>query len=79
MGLISSKKLSDCEKITVSSFCRRRLPVVLVRLKFAETLKEAVTFVEQGRKFIYIYNFLSSIFISIFIFIFIYMNHGKLN
>ena len=29
---------------------RRRLPVVLVRLKFVETVKEAVTFVEQGRK-----------------------------
>lgn len=28
---------------------RRRLPIVLVRLKFVETVKEAVTFVEQGR------------------------------
>ncbi|KAL6062569.1 U3 small nucleolar ribonucleoprotein imp3 [Balamuthia mandrillaris] len=27
---------------------RRRLPVVLVRLKMAETLKQAVTYVEQG-------------------------------
>lgn len=27
---------------------RRRLPVVMVRLKMAETLREAVTFVEQG-------------------------------
>lgn len=27
----------------------RRLSVVLVKLKMAETLKEAVTFVEQGR------------------------------
>ena len=50
MGLVSTKKLSEVEKITVSAFCRRRLPVVLVRLKFAETLKEAITFVEQGRK-----------------------------
>lgn len=29
--------------------CRRRLPVVMVRTKMAETLKEAVTFIEQVR------------------------------
>lgn len=28
--------------------CRRRLATVLVRLKFAEQLKEAVTYIEQG-------------------------------
>jgi U3 small nucleolar ribonucleoprotein protein IMP3 len=28
---------------------RRRLPVVLVKLKMAETLKEAITYIEQGR------------------------------
>lgn len=49
MGLITTKKsLSRCHKIPASAFCRRRLPVVMVRLKFAETLREAVTFVEQG-------------------------------
>jgi len=49
MGLITQKKsLALCEKITASSFCRRRLPVVMVRLKMSETLREAVTFVEQG-------------------------------
>jgi len=49
MGVITSKKsLSLCDKITVSSFARRRLPVVMVRLKMAETLKAAVTFIEQG-------------------------------
>jgi len=49
MGLIPTKKsLTLCEKIKVSSFCRRRLPVVLMRLKYAQTLREAVTFVEQG-------------------------------
>ena len=36
---------------------RRRLPVVLVRLKMSETLKEAVTFVEQGRKCILTIDF----------------------
>lgn len=34
--------------MATSAFCRRRLAVVLVRLKMAETLREAVTFVEQG-------------------------------
>ncbi|GAB5362594.1 hypothetical protein AAMO2058_000811000 [Amorphochlora amoebiformis] len=49
MGLITTKKsLQVCDKITASSFCRRRLPVVMVRLKMAETLRAAVTFIEQG-------------------------------
>eukprot|EP00823_Brevimastigomonas_motovehiculus_P007677 TRINITY_DN6796_c0_g1_i1.p1 TRINITY_DN6796_c0_g1~~TRINITY_DN6796_c0_g1_i1.p1 ORF type:complete len:195 (+),score=20.27 TRINITY_DN6796_c0_g1_i1:26-586(+) len=49
MGLIGSQKnLAICEKITASCFCRRRLPVVMVRLKMAENLQEAITFIEQG-------------------------------
>ncbi len=49
MGIINTKSsLSQCEKVTVSAFCRRRLPVVMVRLKMAETLQSAVTYVEQG-------------------------------
>ncbi|KAK9924839.1 hypothetical protein M0R45_033187 [Rubus argutus] len=42
------QSLKVCENLTVSSFCRRRLSTVLVRLKFAEHLKEAVTYIEQG-------------------------------
>lgn len=50
MGVIeSTSSLSAIEKLSVSSFCRRRLPVVMVRLKMSETLKEAITFVEQGQ------------------------------
>ncbi len=50
MGLIpSTKGLSQCEKVSVSCLCRRRLPIVMVRMKMAETVREAVTFVEQGR------------------------------
>ena len=30
------------------AFCRRRLPVVLVRLRMAQTMREAVAFVERG-------------------------------
>jgi U3 small nucleolar ribonucleoprotein protein IMP3 len=48
LGLIQTKRLLSCDKIAASTLCRRRLPVVLVRLKFAETMKEAVALVEQG-------------------------------
>lgn len=50
LGLISStKSLQKAEEITVSAICRRRLPVVMVRLKMAETVKTAVTWIEQGQ------------------------------
>lgn len=45
---LRSASLACCDRLSTSSFCRRRLAVVLVRLKMAETLREAVTFVEQG-------------------------------
>ncbi|EIE23701.1 small nucleolar ribonucleo protein U3 component [Coccomyxa subellipsoidea C-169] len=49
MGVISTKKsLVLLEKLSTSSFCRRRLSVVMLRLKMAETLREACTFIEQG-------------------------------
>ncbi|GMH04383.1 hypothetical protein Nepgr_006222 [Nepenthes gracilis] len=49
MGVISNRKsLAVCDRLSVSSFCRRRLSTVLVQLKFAEYLKEAVTYIEQG-------------------------------
>jgi len=49
IGVIPTKKsLALCDKLSVSSFCRRRLATVLVRLHFAERLKEAVTYIEQG-------------------------------
>jgi len=49
VGSIPTRKsLKLCDKLSASSFCRRRLAVVMVRLKMAETLREAVTFIEQG-------------------------------
>lgn len=49
IGLIKHKKnLHVAEKLTASSFCRRRLPVVMVRLKMAQTVQQAVTLIEQG-------------------------------
>ena len=51
LGLIPNKKgLSATEKISASSFCRRRLPVILVRAKMCQTLKQAVTLIEAGRE-----------------------------
>jgi U3 small nucleolar ribonucleoprotein protein IMP3 len=49
MGFIPTKKnLTQCEKLAASAICRRRLPVVMVRLKMAESMREAVSFVEQA-------------------------------
>ena len=49
MGLISARQgLQLCEKVNVATFCRRRLPVIMQKLKMAETIKEAVMFIEQG-------------------------------
>ena len=50
MGLIdTASSLAKAEALPASAFCRRRLPVVLVRLRMAETLREAVALVEQGQ------------------------------
>ena len=50
MGIISTQKsLQKADEITASAICRRRLPVVMVRLKMAETVRNAVEFVEQGQ------------------------------
>lgn len=50
LGVVNTEKsLLKADQVTVSAFCRRRLPVVMMRLKMAETLKVAVTYVEQGQ------------------------------
>ena len=49
MGIVNkTSSLTEIENLAVSAFCRRRLPVVMVRLKMSENLKEATTFIEQG-------------------------------
>ena len=49
MGVVASDaSLAKAENVTVSALCRRRLPVVMVRLKMAETVREAVALVEAG-------------------------------
>ena len=53
MGILNQKSnLGQCARVSVSQFCRRRLPIVLVRLKMAETVRAAVKLVEQGRSFV---------------------------
>lgn len=48
-GLISSKNtLSQLAKVTVTSFCRRRLATMVVALKMSENLGEASTLIQQG-------------------------------
>jgi len=50
MGILAQKtKMSDVEnKVTVAAICRRRLPVVMTRLRMAETVRTASKLVEQG-------------------------------
>ncbi len=50
MGILkTASKLSAVEnEVTVSAFCRRRLPVVMTRLRMAETVQAANKIIEQG-------------------------------
>jgi U3 small nucleolar ribonucleoprotein protein IMP3 len=52
MGILpstASAKLSEVEKsVSVSAFCRRRLPVVMTRLHMSETVQAATKLIEQG-------------------------------
>jgi U3 small nucleolar ribonucleoprotein protein IMP3 len=50
MGLIdSAASLLKADQISTAKLCRRRLPVIMVRLKMSETIPAAVTFIEQGQ------------------------------
>ena len=50
IGFIKTQSnLSECDKIGISSFCRRRLSYLLFKNKYCENMKEAVTFIEQGQ------------------------------
>ncbi|KAK4301080.1 hypothetical protein Pmani_026750 [Petrolisthes manimaculis] len=49
MGIIPTKwNLELCDKVNASSFCRRRLPCLMVHNKMAPNLVTAITFIEQG-------------------------------
>ena len=49
MGVIATNRnFDEVDKLTVSSFCRRRLPVVMQRLKMAQDVGIATQMVEHG-------------------------------
>ena len=49
MGLIKeTDSLLNADQLSASCFARRRLAYMLFKNKYCETLKEAVTFIEQG-------------------------------
>ncbi|KAJ2717946.1 U3 small nucleolar ribonucleoprotein imp3 [Coemansia sp. Benny D115] len=49
MGVISSRKnMSQIDKLSVSAFCRRRLPLIMCRLNMSQYVSEAVRLIEQG-------------------------------
>ncbi|OXB53899.1 hypothetical protein ASZ78_001393 [Callipepla squamata] len=49
VGLVGSRRsLAVCERVSAASFCRRRLPWLLLKLRMAQNVRHAVTFVEQG-------------------------------
>lgn len=48
VGIIENKKLIDCTKVSVSSFCERRLPMVVVKRKLIQTFTHADEFVQHG-------------------------------
>ncbi|KAG4071489.1 hypothetical protein HA402_011643 [Bradysia odoriphaga] len=49
LGLIPTKwDLNNVANVSASSFCRRRLPVVMVRNKMSENIKNATDLIEQG-------------------------------
>lgn len=49
MGILpTDDSLSQAFKVTVSSFCRRRLAVIVMKLKMCESVKQATKLIEQG-------------------------------
>ena len=48
VGIIENKKIVDCTKVSVSSFCERRLPMVMAKKKMVQTFTHADEFVQHG-------------------------------
>ena len=50
LGLVKTKSsLKEIDEIGISKFCRRRLSVILFRNKYCESIKQAITYIEQGQ------------------------------
>lgn len=48
MGLVTVQKLGSCLEVSASSFCRRRLAVMVYKSKMADNLNDATKYVEHG-------------------------------
>ncbi|KAI5179715.1 U3 small nucleolar ribonucleoprotein IMP3 [Nematocida sp. AWRm80] len=48
LGIINSKRLIECSKVGVGSFCRRRLSSILVSIKLVPDIQTAVTLISHG-------------------------------
>jgi U3 small nucleolar ribonucleoprotein protein IMP3 len=50
IGFINNQiNLKDANSVGISTFCRRRLAYILFRNKYCESIKQAVTYIEQGQ------------------------------
>ncbi|KAF0989385.1 hypothetical protein HZS_891 [Henneguya salminicola] len=47
-GLIVNRTLAECEHLSVSSICRRRLSVMLIKLRMAPRVSDATKMIEHG-------------------------------
>lgn len=47
-GIITEKTLLQCTKVTVSSFCERRLPMIVAKRKLVQSFAHADEFVQHG-------------------------------
>jgi len=48
LGVIDFPTAKEVSDVKPARFAKRRLPVILVRLKFVQKIKDAVTYIEQG-------------------------------
>lgn len=50
VGFIKNQvNLKDADSVGISTFCRRRLAFILFKNKYCESIKQAITFIEQGQ------------------------------
>jgi len=49
MGLIPTRQsLELCDNVSASSFCRRRLPVIMMKSKMTQNIADATRFIQHG-------------------------------
>lgn len=48
MGITTAQRLGNCLEVSASSFCRRRIAVMVLKAKMADNLTDAIKYVEHG-------------------------------